>query len=193
MRAAKSDLPKSFLFQTRDGNAGVLQIVEYIGGPGKPSAVKVRYHLVESTNTAQAKRQRFVPTPGMEDKTSWGVENHSEFNPNGWAVLANMALGGVARITPGMLDGKSSVDQSLDNDLCHIKLVDGDDDRVTLDVDDLKWDKHITVKLDRDQWADLTVNGINYKIGYCSVWVAPDKPDTSPFAKIVVRHSEAHH
>jgi serine/threonine protein kinase/signal peptidase I len=198
MHAAPSDLPKSFLFQTRDGSAGVLEIAAL---PDNPLGLAIRYKMVRGVSqasepvgagTPQSIRQRFNPTPGIADKTSWGVENHSQFNPDGWAVLANMTLGGAVRIVPGMLEGKTEApaNQSPANDVCRIKLVDGNDDQVTLDVDDRKWNKDITVKLNRDQWADLTVNGINYKIGYCSVWVAPDKSDTSPFANIVVTHSE---
>jgi serine/threonine protein kinase/signal peptidase I len=190
-------------FTTRDGTQGVLQIAGYENVNNNDTPISdhydsehtraiIRYRLVQSADMAQAKRQRFEPTSGMGDKTSWGVENHSKFNPDGWAVIAKMTLGGVARITPGMLDGKieAPTAQSPKTDVCRIKLVDGNDDRMTLDVNDLKWNKDITVVLDRDQRADLTINGINYKIGYCSVWVAPDKPDTSPFANIVVTHSE---
>src|SRR5262249_44588877 len=138
-----------------------------IYGPGQVwfDDLDVAWEVPAPAASAQSKRQRFEPTGGMAEKTSWGVENHSQFNPDGWAVLANMTMGGVARITPDMLNGISgTTGQSPANDICRIKLVDGSDNRVTLDVDDLKWNKDITVKLDRDQWADLTVNGNNYKI-----------------------------
>jgi tRNA A-37 threonylcarbamoyl transferase component Bud32 len=135
----------------------------------------------QNVQAAQSKRQRFEPTEGMADKTSWGVyDKSSEWNPDGWAIVTHMSLGGVALANmPGEND-----------DFCHIKLAAGNDDEVTLNVEDLKAANTMTMTLKRDQWEKLNVNGIGYNIGYPAVWVAADQPDTSPFALIVVTHSE---
>jgi len=180
---------QTFFFKTYEGSAGVLQILP---AADNPNGLKIRYKLVQNVGTAQSKRQRFEPMEGMADKTSWGVENNSQFNTNGWAVMANMTLGGVARIQQWMIEGKSNgpASQPFEDDVCHIKLVTGNDDEVTLNVDDLKANNNMTITLKRDESTELLINGISYDISYCSVWVAPDKPDTTPFAYIMVTHSE---
>jgi tRNA A-37 threonylcarbamoyl transferase component Bud32 len=128
----------------------------------------------------QSKRQRFEPTEGMADKTSWEVHDKpSIYNPNGWAIVTRMTLGGEAR---ARLPGEN-------DDFCRIKLTDGNDDQVTLDVDDLKANNSVTITLKRDQWTQLRVNGVGYNIGYPAVWVAADQPDSAPFAFIVVTRS----
>jgi serine/threonine protein kinase len=149
--------------------------------------------LVQNAEPSQSKRQRFEPKEGMADKTSWGVEDKSIFNSNGWAITAHMSLGGVARIQPWMINGRSAGQTSLpgeNDDICRIKLAAGNDDEVTLKVEDLKATNTMTITLNRDQWAELLVNGIGYQVGYPAVMVAPDQPDTTPFALIVVTHSE---
>jgi len=91
-----------------------------------------------------------------------------------------MSLGGVARVRlPGEND-----------DVCQIKLAEGNDDDATLNIEDFNAKNNMTIKLKRDQWAELLVNGIGYHVGYPAVWVAADQPDTTPFALIVVTHSK---
>lgn len=140
---------------------------------------------------AGSKRQRFVPVKGMEEKTTWGVENHSEFNTNGWAVLANMTLGGMVHVQPWMLAGQPApAQQSPDADLCRIKLVNGDDHAITLSVEDIIGKNTMTIHLYRDQPTDITINNISYRIGCYATWVAPDQPGTKPSAYIVLTRSQ---
>ena len=95
------------------------------------------------------KRQRFEPKEGMSDKTSWGVMDHSEFNPNGWAVLAHMSLGGEASVR---LPGETQ-------DVCRIKLVEGNDERIKLDIADLKRTNRMQVTLFHSETKEITANG----------------------------------
>ena len=55
-------------FTTRDGTGGVLQIAGYLGDPDKPTAVKIRYKLVQ---TAQ-------PQPAIEQSSSFGPVTENE-------------------------------------------------------------------------------------------------------------------
>ena len=153
--------------------------VQFVHPPQPPNA-GISIPVKPNPAPAQSKRQRFEPKEGMADKTSWGVyDKPSEWNSDGWAIVTRMTLGGVAQ---ARLPGEN-------DDFCRIKLTGGNDDEVTLDVEDLKANNNMTVTLRRDQSAGLRVNGIGYTIGYSAVYVAADQPDTTPFAFIVVTHS----
>jgi serine/threonine protein kinase len=164
-------------FQTRYQRIGMVQV---LGISRDPPGVMIRYKLIQDAAVSQSKRQRFEPTDGMADKTSWEVDDKpSEWNPNGWAIIAHMTLGGVAQ---ARLPGQTE-------DFCRIKLTAGNDQAVTLDIDDLKANNSMTITLERDHWTDLVVNGINYRIGYPAVYVAAGQPDSTAYALIVVTHS----
>jgi tRNA A-37 threonylcarbamoyl transferase component Bud32 len=131
------------------------------------------------STVSQSKRQRFEPVTGLADKTNWGIyDKPSIWNPDGWAIVARMTLGGVVN---AQLPGES-------NDFCRIKLAAGNDDAITVKIEDLKNNSTMTLTLNRDQLAELTINGVGYGISYCGINVANDQPDTTPFAFIVVTH-----
>jgi len=118
----------------------------------------------------------------LADRTNWEFDDKpSIWNPHGWAIVARMTIGGVVRA------GLPPESQ----DFCRITLVGGDDDAVTLKVEDLKWNNTMFLNLPRDRPADLTINRIAYTISYSSIYVANDQPDTAPFAFIVVTGSDA--
>ncbi len=126
---------------------------------------------------SSSRRQRFEPTKGMADKTSWSVlDKPSEFNPNGWTIMAHISLGGVV---PARLPGESQ-------DFCRIKLLDGDDDRITLQIDEFKDKNVLILNLNRGQDTEITVNGRQYRVAYPPCFVAPNDPDTAPFAFVIV-------
>src|SRR5436309_26348 len=131
--------------------------------------------------TAGTKRQRFEPKQGMENKSSWGVvPKPPDLNSNGWAGIAYMSLGGVAPITiPGEAEP-----------VCKLKLTKGNDDQITLDIEDLKQKNTLTVTLGRDQPAEILVNGKGYRVRYCAVRVNLDQPDSSPFAQVILKPVE---
>ncbi|MEO7297938.1 MAG: WD40 repeat domain-containing serine/threonine protein kinase, partial [Verrucomicrobiota bacterium] len=134
-----------------------------------------------NSTTPQSKRQRFVPQKGSADKTSWSVmDQPSELNPKGWAIMAHMTLGGVV---PARMPGKT-------NDFCRIKMTEGNDDSITLQIDDLSQKSTVTVTLNRDQHAEILVDGKGYRVGYPSMEVALKDADTSPFALVIVTRSE---
>jgi len=125
----------------------------------------------------ESKRERFVPLEGMANKTSWSVHPRPSFlNSNGWAVLARMTLGGVARIQlPGEAQRR-----------CDITLLKGNDDGITVRIDDLARKSAMTLSLRRDQPGEITLDGDGYRVLYPTVHVAGSDPDTSPFAQVIV-------
>jgi tRNA A-37 threonylcarbamoyl transferase component Bud32 len=159
-------------FRTREGRAGVLDVAS-----DNPGESVLRYRLVSGSAPegpgAQSKRERFVPQPGMENKASWTVmEKPSFLNPHGWAIMARLPLGGVARI-----EGRESGVPE-----CRITLVEGDDRAITVLVEDVARATKMKLTLPRDQRSEVTVNGKGYRLTYPSTSVALDKPDTSPIA-----------
>gem|GEM_PF-1902642 len=130
-----------------------------------------------------SKRRRFVPKEGMADKTSWGLETEpSEINPPGcWTVRAWMALGGV-------------VTASAPNEervFCEIKLVSGDDDKITLHIKNPEEKNTMTVTLNRDYPVEISINGAQYQLLFPSVYVATTEEDTYPFANVFLVHQKA--
>ncbi|MGV3485094.1 MAG: protein kinase domain-containing protein [Planctomycetaceae bacterium] len=146
-----------------------------IGGPWK----RIERNL-ESQETA-SQRQRFAPVVGQADKTSWTVISPPSFlSDTGWAVIARMTIGGEARI-------------QLPEDTqprCIIKLVEGDDQAITVQVQDAAKRSKTIVRIARDQSAEVTVDDAGYNIRYPSVSVARDQPDSSPFAQVIVKRVE---
>src|SRR5690606_19090232 len=59
--SAKEDLPETFLFETREGGRGVLQIV---GFSEEPRGVKIRYKLIGSDVEESAGDQAASAVPG---------------------------------------------------------------------------------------------------------------------------------
>ena len=139
--------------------------------------------LREAEGAAGPKRQRFEPKDGMAGKSSWGLETKpSDLNPEGgWTIMAHMAIGGVVPVT--------LPDETKPS--CSIKLEKGDDDQITLDIHDVTKNDVVVMKVNRDQMAEFTINGIGYRIVYPSVDVSPDQPDTSPFALVLVTRTKA--
>jgi hypothetical protein len=109
------------------------------------------------------------------------MDKPSALNPNGWAIMAHVALGGVV---PARLPGET-------NDFCRIKMTEGNDDQITLNIEDLKGKSVLKTPLSRDQHAEVLVNGNGYRVSYPSVEVAADQPDTSPFAVVIVSRATA--
>jgi hypothetical protein len=124
-----------------------------------------------------SKRQRFDPQPNMAARTSWTVmAKPSVFNPHGWAILARMSLDGVV---PARQPGET-------NEFCRIRMTKGNDDHITLKIEDVAAGSVMTVTLNRDERAEILVNGQGYRVVYLSAQVALDQPDTTPFAMISV-------
>ncbi|MDB6027339.1 MAG: Methicillin resistance mecR1 protein, partial [Verrucomicrobiales bacterium] len=176
------ELPKAFAFKTREGGIGILQITSFIDNS---SGVTLRYKLVQqkSQNAAnQSKRQRFVPQKGTALETSWSImDQPSALNPHGWAIMTHMTLGGVV---PARMPGKTE-------DFCRIKMTEGTDDQITLRIESVKEKTVLTIKLMRDQTAELLIDGQGYRVSYPSMYVAPKDPDTSKFALVIVTRAEA--
>lgn len=140
--------------------------------------IRFRYHLpTQSPAASQSKRQRFEPKAGMEEKANWSVEDKpSIFNPIGWASMIRLTLGGKASIRmPGDTE-----------DTCRIKLIDGDDDKIRLNIEDVKKKNVLTLSLNRNQDAEILVNSQGYRVRYLATDVANDQPDTSPFANVLL-------
>jgi len=165
--------------------AGIIDSMEYQAAKNavelRKAELRDKLASVAVKNTL-AKRQRFKPQEGMADKTSWGVlDKPSEFNPNGWTVMAHMSLGGVAAVR---LPGETQ-------DVCRIKLAEGSDDRIKLDVEDLKRNNVMRIMLSRDESTEITVNGTAYRMAYPAVTVATNEPDTTPFALVILTHADS--
>ena len=138
---------------------------------------KLRLGLESGADSSGTKRQRFEPKKGMAGQTSWGViPRPSDLNPNGWTLMTRMSLGGVAPVT---LPGEKEP-------ICKLELVKGNDDQITLQIEDLKANNTLTMTLGRDQPAEILVNGKGYRVRYTSVYVNPDQPDTWPFAQVIM-------
>ena len=167
----------NYLFKTRAGIIGLLQLDGYTN---EVNGVKIRYRLAQTKPLVSAsKRQRFEPKPGMADKTFWTVMSKpSVFNPEGWAIMAHLSLSG---IVPARLPGET-------NDFCRIKMTDGNDTQITLQIEDLSAKSVLTVTLNRDGRAEILVDGKGYRVAYPSTEVAMDQPDTSPFALVILTH-----
>ena len=157
-------------FTTREGGIGVLEISDV-----QAKTVTVRYKLLQSSLTA--KRLIFEPTRGMENKTSWSVfDKPSHLNPDGWAVYSRMTLGGKAMIEfPGEAARR-----------CEITLVEGDDEGITLRIDDLIRKNTMTLSLIRNRPGEVTIDGVGYRLLYMEVSVSPNDPSTGPFAHVIM-------
>ena len=169
----------NYLFKTRQGNIGLLQLG---GFTNEVNGVKLRFRLASETNAVASgsKRQRFESKPGMAERTSWTVlDKPSVFNPKGWAIMARMTVGGVV---PARRPGET-------NDFCRIQMTDGNDDEITLKIEDVSAKSVLTVKLNRDEHAEILVDGRGYRVAYLSAEVALDQPDTMPFALVIVTQS----
>ena len=127
------------------------------------------------------KRLRFEPQADMAEKTNWSVmDKPSIFNREGWAIVANMAVGGVV---PARLPGETK-------EFCRIKMVDGNDDQITLQVEDVAKGNTMTVRINRDQYAEITVNGDRYRIVYPAVSVNLNEAESTPLALVIVTHAD---
>jgi tRNA A-37 threonylcarbamoyl transferase component Bud32 len=136
-----------------------------------------RNDAAATDSKAGSKRERFEPREGMASQTSWSVHNKpSAINPNGWAVMARMTLGGEA---PVRLRGH-------DAELFRITLIEGNDNQITVGLREPARPATVTLKVRRDQPEEFTIDGRKYRILYPSNTVMPDQPDTSPFAHIIV-------
>jgi serine/threonine protein kinase len=132
--------------------------------------------LTTPAEPSASKRQRFVLRGGMKEQTKWSVwHKPSSFNPDGWAVTAQMTMGGEADVTlPGA------------NSHCRVTLLTGDDAAVTIQVRDEAKNTTKKFRLVRDQPAEMTVDGRVYRVLFPTSQVAADQPDTTPFAVIIV-------
>ena len=72
MNAAGKDLPATFVFMTREGGMGILQIV---GFTEDPKAVKIRYKMVQQAPGNQ------IEKPGGEEPPSGDVREGASFGP----------------------------------------------------------------------------------------------------------------
>ncbi|MDQ6632590.1 MAG: hypothetical protein M3Y82_12695 [Verrucomicrobiota bacterium] len=95
--------------------------------------------------------------------------------------MAHLTLGGVAHLR---LPGETE-------DFCRMKLVKGNDNQITLEIEDLREKNLLTVPLGRDQPAELLVNGKGYRVLYPSVQVAAKDPDTSNIAFVTLTEATA--
>lgn len=152
--------------------------------PGTPRLADLTWKRTDRNLVSQeteSKRQRFAPLEGQADRTSWTViPPPSFFSKSNWAVMARMTIDGEARI-------------QLPEDTqprCIIKLVKGDDQAITVQVQDAAKMSKTIVRIARDQSAEVTVDDAGYHISYPSVSVARDEPDSSPFAQVIVRRVE---
>jgi hypothetical protein len=96
--------------------------------------------------------------------------------------MARMTIGGEARI-------------QLPEDTqprCIIKLLKGDDEAISVQVQDVAKKSKTIVRIARDQSAEVTVDDAGYNINYPAVSVAFDDVDASPFAQVIVRRVESH-
>jgi hypothetical protein len=105
----------------------------------------------------------------------------SDLNPNGWAIMAHMALGGVV---PARMPGGT-------NDFCRIEMTDGNDDWIKLKIEDLTEKSVLNVTLNRDQNAEILVDGKGYRVAYPSTFVALNDPDTAAIALVILAQSGA--
>ncbi|HBJ83801.1 MAG TPA: hypothetical protein DDZ88_08030 [Verrucomicrobiales bacterium] len=126
---------------------------------------------------ASSKPQHFVPKEGQADRTHWTVmDKPSALNPEGWVVMAHMSLGGKARfILPG------------ETNLCHLTLLKGDDNAVTIQIRDEARNQTMTFDLVRDHPAQMTFNGRGYRLLFPTTHVTLDQPDTIHLALIIVK------
>ena len=161
----------TYYIKTKNGTLGVLQINRL---KDYPRSVEFRYKLL---GPPSSKRQRFVPVEGKAGDTHWAVmPPPSIYSKTDWAVQASMTLGGQATI-------------QLPSDKqprCTIKLLKGNDDAITLEVQDAAGKLKTTVSIAPDQPAEVTVDGVGYKFYYPTVNVALKDADTSPFADVIV-------
>jgi hypothetical protein len=178
--------------QDSEGRRTVLRTYVFVArllGPDEDSKVSQFGEDVESGRLqdelglnppAEAKRQRFVPRAGMEDKSSWTLlPEGSALHPSGWAAMAQLTLGGKARFThPGD-----------EEPFLEIELLKGDTDWLQLAIQDLApgnemKDLKITVR--RGEPASILVDGVGYKVLFPNQQVALDQPDTTAFATVMI-------
>jgi RNA polymerase sigma-70 factor (ECF subfamily) len=161
---------------------GVALMIAYLGMRRshleREAALRARAEAELAENrTRQSKREQFVPREGMADQTSWSVHPRPSFlNSNGWAVMARMTIGGVARIQlPGEAGRR-----------CDITLLKGDDAGITVRIDDLVRNSAMTLSLRRDQPGEITLDGAGYRVLFPTTQVAASEPGISHFAHVIV-------
>ena len=170
-----------YWFRTGDGAKGIVQILEIAGNPG---AVRIRYKLIREASDSErlsghagSKRERFAPVRGLENQTSWALfDKPSHFNPDGWALYTRMSLGGTAWLQfPG--DEKRRGE---------ITLIEGSDETISLRIEDLERKVVSQLSLLRNRPAEVSINGVGYRVLFMEIFVGQNDPDTSPFAHVIV-------
>ncbi len=165
-------------------NPDITLLLRLFGQATEKRAARKLIALPEAGGHPSSKRRRFVPKEGMADETSWGLETEpSEINPPGcWTVRAQMALGGIVHA--------SAPDE--ERIFCEMKLVGGDDEAITLRIENPEEKNVMTVTLNRDRPVEISINGAHYQILFPSVYVAlTEAADSSPFATVFLVHQKA--
>jgi tRNA A-37 threonylcarbamoyl transferase component Bud32 len=192
VRRTEFELPPGFMAAlvrildvTREGDAQKAKArfseLGRFTGTISPERLQEKAGIRGDKGASQSKRQRFVPKGDMARDTSWSVlDKPSALNPHGWAIMGHVALGGVV---PARMPGEKE-------DFCRIKMVEGNDDQITLRIEVMKEKSVLTIKLLRDQSAELLVDGQGYCVAYPSTYVALKDADTTPFALVIVTRAE---
>ena len=135
-------LPSSWVFQTREGGTGILQI---IGFTDNPRGVKIRYKLVQNGTTVQPNNEAFV----------FSAEFHHQFGPRQWLDLTT---GRVVRMPQSV--SASDNPAGLDY-LKAVAWAEGEGVQLAMDTDanipgGLLGIGTIIVRLERDDYRDMT-------------------------------------
>jgi hypothetical protein len=193
-------LPSTYMFKTREGRRGVLQIVTL---NTEPYSTTIRYKLVKqgrtdgsseassrTTDTPQSDdsarptthRVVFVPKTGLKDKTSWTALSPTtpvDGKPY-FMLMANVTLGGGF---PVKLNDETLPAHGKER--FTVKMTDGSNEELTVVVTRPD-DTQETVKLVLDEPAAVEVDGETYTLSYGTSDVARDQPAETNKATIIV-------
>ncbi|HKK17185.1 MAG TPA: hypothetical protein VJ952_00775, partial [Opitutales bacterium] len=181
--------------KTREGAIALVEMAETSKG-----SLRMRYKLVREAGSEasyeahsqeadsgvasnkQTKSRRFVPQPELNKTSNWAVlPKGSAFHPEGWGILANLAIGKPAPVRhPGE-----------DEPFMELLLLDGNASQIRLKILDLVNEVEATITLPIGESSTVLVGGRGYKILFPEQSVGLDQADTTPLAPVLVFEDKA--
>jgi len=151
---------------------GLQQNIPFFSGDQAPG---------ESVPDQENKLQRFVPQPGLDLSSNWSVlPKGSDFDPEGWGIIANLATDSPARIShPGR-----------ESPFMVMTLLGGDTGKIRLKILDLSNKSEVIFTLPLDESNTISVGGKGYTVRFPTVDVGPDGKETTPLAPVLVFEGE---
>ena len=171
--------PVYLAFRTVAGTEGVMAVTESSEVEGLQ--FQIRYSPLEESDSPN-QPLRFVPDDVAQHRSSWMVQpKGSALHPEGWSVMAHLAMNSVARPTwPGD-----------EEPFLLLRLLEGNEDWIKLEIQDLVEERKMTMSLKLGEPGSILVNGKGYRVLFPEQHVAKNKKGTTPFATVLITEENA--